>query len=127
MPPVLKVSPFTKTSSCLLKIPFILDLKFYQEFDFRMEYYNDSDDENIESVVDVSEKTAAETSNFILKRMKDIKSRSLLQVKTDANPHGDFNYEQDYLYWFAHVSGIQNFQENMKDCWGSIGSTLCIA
>ena len=79
-----------------------------------MEYYNDSDDENIESVVDVSEKTANETSNFILQRMKDIKSRSLLQMKTEANPEGNFNYEQDYLYWFDHVSGIKNFQENMK-------------
>ena len=78
-----------------------------------MEYYNDSDDENIESVVDVSEKTAQETSTFILKRMQDIKSRSLLQMKTEANPQGQFNYEQDYLYWFAHVSGIQNFQEYM--------------
>ena len=79
-----------------------------------MEYYNDSDDENIESVVDVSEKTANETSNFILQRMTDIKSRSLLQMKTEANPEGNFNYEQDYLYWFDHVSGIKNFQENMK-------------
>ena len=79
-----------------------------------MEYYNDSDDENIESVVDVSEKTANETSNFILQRMTDIKSRSLLQMKTEANPQGNFNYEQDYLYWFDHVSGIKNFQENMK-------------
>ena len=78
-----------------------------------MEYYNDSDDENIESVVDVSEKTAQETSTFILKRMQDIKSRSLLQMKTESNPQGQFNYEQDYQYWFAHVSGIQNFQENM--------------
>ena len=79
-----------------------------------MEYYNDSDDEHIESVVDVSEKTANETSNFILQRMTDIKSRSLLQMKTEANPEGNFNYEQDYLYWFDHVSGIKNFQENMK-------------
>ena len=78
-----------------------------------MEYYNDSDDENIESVVDVSEKTATETSNFILKRMTDIKSRSLFQMKSDANPDGNFNYEQDYQYWFAHVSGINNFQEKI--------------
>lgn len=79
-----------------------------------MEYYNDSDDENIESVVDVSEKTASETSNFILERMTNIKSRSLLQMKTEANPEGHFNYEQDYLYWFAHVSGINNFQEKYE-------------
>ena len=79
-----------------------------------MEYYNDSDDENIESVVDVSEKTATETSNFILKRMTEIKSRSLFQMKSEANPDGNFNYEQDYQYWFAHVSGINNFQEKYK-------------
>ena len=89
-----------------------------------MEYYNDSDDENIESIVDVSEKTAKETSDFILKRMKEIKSRSLFQLKTEANPKGEFNYEQDYMYWFAHSSGIQNFQENSisSNFWMLTGS-----